>query len=154
MTPDETSPKRARTKPELSSLIEPTRDLTTRLGTSFSVSQLRHPRSKQLEAGFEQTKLASSSEPTSRVMSPVPHTRNSSLPIPSRRRMRFDGIEVPTYRQRSLRTLPPVVQDKAKTRSPVELSDDFDSWEASLDISDLRSLRHGDVSGMSTILRY
>jgi hypothetical protein len=70
--------------------------------------------------------------------------------------MRFDGVEVPTYGQileqeRGVRTPSP-----GFVRSPQsqELPDDFDSWEAGLDMSDLRSLQNGDISGMSSILCY
>jgi hypothetical protein len=67
--------------------------------------------------------------------------------------MRFDGVEVPTYRQiieRERHETPLVViQGNAVARS---LPDDFDSWEAGLDISDLRSLQHDDISGMSLSL--
>jgi hypothetical protein len=67
--------------------------------------------------------------------------------------MGFDGVEVSTYRQILERErsagAPLVVQDEQISRSPPELSDDYYSWEAALDPSDLRGFQPGDVSGMA-----
>src|SRR5258708_5213753 len=101
-TPEETSPKRARTERKELALTNSAKDLATILVEPLSISQLQRTRSRKQNSYLNQGKqirLVSSSEPTSRIMSPVAHTRNSSVPTPSRRRMRFDGVEVPTYSQ-------------------------------------------------------
>jgi hypothetical protein len=159
MTPEETSPKRARTEPTKPTPTKSAKDLATILVEPLSISQLQRTRSRMQMSNFnrgKRTSLVLLSEPTSHVMSPVAPARHSSAPTPSHRRMRFDGVEVPTYSQileqeRGVRTPSP-----GFIRSPQsqELSDDFNSWEASLDISDLRSLQNGDISGMSSILCY
>lgn len=77
---------------------------------------------------------------------PVDRLPSSSEPVNFQTRLKFDGVEVPTLKQiwaRESRAFANIRQED----SPPD-SDDFDSWEAGLSLSDLRSLHSGDVSGM------
>lgn len=82
-------------------------------------------------------------------MSPVIFIRTPSEPAP-RKKMVFDGVQVPTLRQlinsQAHRSPPvvPVPRDHVPD-SPVPSSEDFDSWEAGLSLSELRSLQFGSV---------
>ena len=152
---DEISLKRTRTDPDTPSLNETRRDLPT-----GSVTQRMRPKRsdakikniRQAPTRAIRTKLTSFSESTSRVLSPIVDTRYTSELILPRKRMKFDGVEVPTYQQilrHERRRTSVVVRDYAVRRTSPELSDDFDKWEANLDISDLRSVPPRDVSGRS-----
>lgn len=92
-------------------------------------------------------------EPMSRVMSPIRPSCSSAETALARRTMRFDGVEVPTYqqvlaRQRKEQMFSLMTWEEPNLESTSTSSDDFDSWEAELDVSDLQSLRSGDISGM------
>lgn len=89
----------------------------------------------------------------SRVMSPIRPSCSSAETALARRTMRFDGVEVPTYqqvlaRQRKEQMFSLMTWEEPNLESTSTSSDDFDSWEAELDVSDLQSLRSGDISGM------
>src|ERR1700685_2192808 len=95
----EVSLKRARAEPNLSN--EPSRDMSV-----GSISIVQRSRPKRPDTSLQHISHApgrvirtSYSEPTSRVISPVTYTQHPSEPLLSRQRMRFDGVEVPTYRQ-------------------------------------------------------
>lgn len=162
LTLEEVPMKRTRTVPK-SSLDETNKNLSSSVVGSVSLTQLRQPRLKKADSSLKHTledsppmkrsTFVSFSEPKSRVMSPNPYLQDTSELSFSHRKVKFDGVEVPTYRQILEWRRKLLVTTQGKELSP-QISDDFNSWEAALDIYDLRSLQHTDISGMSSILSY
>ena len=156
---EEMSLKRSRTESELPIPNEPSNDLSANYVGSVGIARRtclerpepNLPHISQTPVPVMGTRLISFLEPTIRVMSPDTHHRSESAA--SHKRIRFDGVEVPTYQQilerEHNRTPLLAVRDKPITQSLPELSDDYDSWEAGLDISDLRNLQYDNVSGES-----